>query len=232
MIHMDSDFSNYDVILSPVLYMVKEGIAEKIENFVEQGGTFVTTYMSGIVDENDNVHLGGYPGPLRDVLGVWVEEIDALDPKITNDLVTKKNIFSKPKYQSNLLFDLMHSEGAEVVAEYGSDFYAGMPAITKNDFGNGEAWYVGTVLEQDMLNELISHILQSHEIKVFDSLPEGIEITPRETEDKKFIFVMNHLEEEQLINLPFENYIDLLTDTKMEAEISLKPYDVKILVEK
>jgi len=232
MIHMESDFSKYDVILAPVLYMVKEGVAEKIERFVKKGGTLVTTYMSGIVDENDNVHLGGYPGPLREVLGVWVEEIDALDPKVTNDLVAKHNIFSKPKYESNLLFDLMHTEGAEVIAEYGSDFYAGLPAITKNNFGDGKAWYVGTVLEQDMLNELIAYIFQSHKIKGFGSLPEGVEITVREKEDKEFIFVMNHSEEEQLINLPFENYIDLLTDTKMEADISLKPYDVKILVEK
>lgn len=232
MIHMDSDFSNYEVILAPVLYMVKEGVAERIEEFVEQGGTFVTTYMSGIVDENDNVHLGGYPGPLRQLLGIWVEEIDALDPKITNELVPNQAIFTKPKYHSNLLFDLMHSEGAEVMAEYGSDFYAKMPALTKNKFGDGEAWYVGTVLEQEMLNELLAYILQNHDIKGFGSLPEGVEITVREKEDKEFIFVMNHSEEEQLINLPFENYIDLLTDTQMEAEISLKPYDVKILVEK
>lgn len=143
-----------------------------------------------------------------------------------------QDIFTKPKYHSNLLFDLMHSEGAEVMAEYGSDFYAKMPALTKNKFGDGEAWYVGTVLEQEMLNELLAYILQNHDIKGFGSLPEGVEITVREKEDKEFIFVMNHSEEEQLINLPFENYIDLLTDTQMEAEISLKPYDVKILVEK
>src|SRR5699024_6498564 len=95
---------------------------------------------------------------------------------------------------------LMHNEGAEVMAEYGSDFYAKMPALTKINFGDGDAWYVGTVLEQEMLNELLAHILQNHDIKGFGSLLEEVEITDREKENKELIFVMNHSEEKQLIN--------------------------------
>ena len=65
MIPVDADFSRYKLIVAPVLYMVKKGMKEALERFVENGGILVTTYMSGIVDESDNVHLGGYPGPLR-----------------------------------------------------------------------------------------------------------------------------------------------------------------------
>ena len=63
------------MIVAPVLYMVKEGMDPALEAFVENGGTLVTTYMSGIVGQSDNVYLGGYPGPLRRLTGVWVEEI-------------------------------------------------------------------------------------------------------------------------------------------------------------
>lgn len=62
MIPVDGDFSKYKVIAAPVLYMVKEGMKEKLEQFVKNGGTLITTFMSGIVDQSDNVHLGGYPG--------------------------------------------------------------------------------------------------------------------------------------------------------------------------
>lgn len=232
MIHMDSDFEKYDVILAPVLYMVKDGVAERIEKFVQQGGSFVTTYMSGIVDQSDNVHLGGYPGPLRDTLGIWVEEIDALNPSITNTIKTTSDIFSEEYYTSNLLFDLMHIEGAEVIAEYGSDFYKGMPAITKNAFGNGNAWYVGTVLEQSMLNELIDHILEEKGIVGFGPLPEGIEVTIREKDNQEFMFVMNHTQENQTVNGPFDNKYDLLSNTESTSTLKLKPFDVKILIEK
>ena len=87
MIPVDADFSRYKLIVAPVLYMVKKGMKEALERFVENGGILVTTYMSGIVDESDNVHLGGYPGPLRKLAGVWVEEIDALAPEQKNKAV-------------------------------------------------------------------------------------------------------------------------------------------------
>ena len=81
------DLSPYDVVIAPVLYMTRPGFAAKIEAFVEAGGSFVTTFMSGIVDESDRVILGGYPGELRKLLGVWVEETDALFPEAENQVV-------------------------------------------------------------------------------------------------------------------------------------------------
>lgn len=231
MIHTASDFEQYDVILAPVLYMVKEGLAEKIEQFVEQGGSFVTTFMSGIVDQSDNVHLGGYPGPLRNVLGVWVEEIDALAPGQTNQIRTEQALFTQSEFSCRMVCDLMHSEGAEVIAEYGSDFYAGMPAITKNVFGKGEAWYVGTVPEQMVLNELIGNLLDQKGIQGYDNLPEGVEIASREKEGKAYYFVMNHTEEAQIVTTPFENFRNLLTGETENHQMNLKPFDVKILVE-
>lgn len=234
MIHMESDFEKYDVILAPVLYMVKEGVAKKIEHFVEKGGTFLTTFMSGIVDQSDNVYLGGYPGPLRDVLGLWVEEIDALAPDIKNSIeLNENNQFDKAAYECNLLFDLMHTEGAEVIATYGKDFYAGMPVITKNNYGLGNAWYIGTIPEQDFLNKLIWKILKEKNISGYEDLPEGIEIATREKEGNDYHFIMNHTEEEKEVFLPFKGYNDLLTEeTLTEEKVRLEPFEVKILVEK
>ncbi|MBO9599675.1 MAG: beta-galactosidase, partial [Cohnella sp.] len=131
MIGVDADLGGYDVVIAPVMYMVKPGVADRIERFVSDGGKFITTYFSGIVDENDRVTLGGYPGELRKVLGIWSEEIDALLPSQSNRIVMKRAAQGlQPSYASSMLCDLVHSEGAEVVAEYGEDFYKGMPALT------------------------------------------------------------------------------------------------------
>ena len=90
MIPVDADFSKYKMVVAPVLYMVKPGMKEALEEYVKNGGILVTTYMSGIVGESDNVYLGGYPGPLKEMAGVWVEEIDALAPEQHN-IVTFKD---------------------------------------------------------------------------------------------------------------------------------------------
>ena len=87
-IDMEQDFSRYKLLVAPMLYMVRPGVGERIQQFVEAGGTFVATYWSGIVDEFDLCFLGGFPGPLRKTLGVWSEEIDALHDHDVNGIVT------------------------------------------------------------------------------------------------------------------------------------------------
>lgn len=94
MISVEEDLSAYDLVIAPVMYMIKPGFAKKVEEFVARGGTFVTTFFSGIVNENDIVTLGGYPGELRSLLGIWAEEIDALYPGQFNEIVMKSSMGS------------------------------------------------------------------------------------------------------------------------------------------
>ena len=70
-VNMDVDFSKYKVVVAPMLYMVRGNVGKRIEEFVKSGGIFITTYWSGIVDEHDLCFLGGFPGPLRKVMGIW-----------------------------------------------------------------------------------------------------------------------------------------------------------------
>ena len=111
MIPVDADFSKYKIVVAPVLYMVKDGMKEALENFVKNGGILITTFMSGIVGQSDNVYLGGYPGPLREMAGVWVEEIDALAPEQKN----KAKFADGSTAACGLLCDLMHLEGAKAL---------------------------------------------------------------------------------------------------------------------
>jgi len=73
-----ADLSGYRVAVAPALHVVSEATARNLSGFVANGGSLVVTYFSGIVDDNDHVWLGGYLGPLRDVLGVRVEEFHPL----------------------------------------------------------------------------------------------------------------------------------------------------------
>jgi len=83
----EDDLSGYKLVIAPLLYMTKPGVDERIREFVKAGGTFVTTCFSGYVDESDRVITGGYPGRLRDILGVWVEESDALPEHKSNRFI-------------------------------------------------------------------------------------------------------------------------------------------------
>ncbi|MFD0670570.1 beta-galactosidase [Cohnella sp. GCM10027633] len=228
---VDSDLSGYDVVIAPVMYMVKPGVASKIEAYVEGGGKFVTTYFSGIVDENDRVTLGGYPGELRKVLGIWSEEIDALLPTQRNRIVvTNGTIGPQDSYECGMLCDLVHPEGAEVVAEYGEDFYRGMPALTVNRFGAGEAWYLATSPEEAFLREWLPRLCSTAGVApVLADIPDGVEATVRVKGGARYLFVLNHNAEEAAVRLGGVAGTDLLTGNRVSGTGVLPGRDLWIL---
>ncbi|MFD1955498.1 beta-galactosidase [Paenibacillus thailandensis] len=193
MIGVEEDLSGYDIVIAPVLYMVKPGYAKKVEEFVAGGGTFVTTFFSGIVNENDLVTTGGYPGELRKVLGIWAEEIDALLPGSTNRIVMKESLGTlEGSYECGILCDLIHTKGATAVAEYGSDFYKGMPALTVNKFGQGEAWYVASSPDKAFMEGFMAKLVQDKGIRPLARGPVGLEASRRAKDGKSLLFLLNH----------------------------------------
>ena len=227
MIPVDADFSKYKIVVAPVLYMVKDGMKEALENFVKNGGILITTFMSGIVGQSDNVYLGGYPGPLREMAGVWVEEIDALAPEQKN----KAKFADGSTAACGLLCDLMHLEGAKALASYEEDFYAGMPAASKNTYGKGTTYYIATRFEEEGLAKILDQAVQ--EAGVSSVIPEetGLEVVTRVSDTTRFYFVMNFTDEEQILPKSLTGKKDMISQKMTEHGMKLKKWDVLLLEE-
>lgn len=226
MVSLEQDFSQYDLLIAPCLYMVNQEQTRKIENFVRKGGHFVTTMMSGIVDETDNVHLGGYPGPLKDVLGIWVEEFDALPPEYRENVQFK----SGERAKAQLLCDVIHLNNAQALAYYDSqEFYNSYPVVTQNHFENGNAYYVGTMLDEVGLSALFDSILGTLGIES-RVLPDGLELKTRRKGDKTYQFLINHTAQTIPCDLALTGY-DLLSQKQIENITEIPAFDVKIIVQ-
>lgn len=223
----EDNLDRYKLLIAPVLYMVKEGYDEKIRSFVENGGTFVTTFFSGIVDEHDLVILGGYPGKLRDIVGLWVEEEDALPTGMENHFHYKGE-----RYTAKLLCDLSHPEGEKltVLSRYEEDFYAGMPVVTKNNFGRGYAYYVATRSDERFYREFLKDICVEIGIKGVIPEQEGIEATMRHNKNGNFLFLLNHGEKEVQVRLE-KGGLELISKANFKAGemIRINAKDIKII---
>ena len=228
LVPVDADLSKYKLVAAPVLYMIKEGMQERLTDFVKQGGALLTTYMSGIVDQSDNVHLGGYPGPLRELAGIWVEEIDALAPEQSNGVSLVNEDLTGT---SNLVSDLIHLENAEALAHYTSNFYAGMPAVTKNTFGDGTVYYFGGQLEDQLQDQLFKTIVEESDITPVIEEATKLEIACRENEEAKFFVIINFHEEVQPLPEMFVGKTDLLTGKVLSSEMMLTQYTTYIVKE-
>ncbi|MDR0785373.1 MAG: beta-galactosidase [Treponema sp.] len=178
----------YSIVSAPMLYMLRPGFAERITAFVESGGTFVASYITGYVDENDLCFLDGFPGPLKDALGIWCEEIDALYPNETNMVV-----WNGKTYKAFDFCEIVHCRGAKRLATYGKDFYAGQPALTINHRGKGKAYFIAARTEQAFLNDFYASLVKESRVhRALDAnLPEGVTAQERSDGKTRSIFVMN-----------------------------------------
>ena len=225
---INEDCEKYKVIVAPMLYMLRKGVAEKIEQFVKNGGKFITTYWSGIVEETDLCFLDG--GPLRKVLGIWSEELDPLYDYEKNSIIFTEGQNITGEYEAVEVCDIIHAETAKVLATYGSDYYANMPALTVNQYGKGEAYYIATKCQDDFYDTFYEKIISHNKIKhTLNELPYGVSSQLREGEEADYIFVMNFTKENKEVSLNQGSYTDLLTNEVLKDQIVLEPYGVSIL---
>ena len=222
----ETDFSKYKLIIAPLLYMNKNGFDEKLRNYIREGGNFITSFFSGYVDENDNVITGGYPGKWKDFMGFWVEESDAIPPEETNFFSYKGKT-----YEAGFICDLLRLEEAESLAEYGRDFYKGVSVLARNKYGEGNTWHVGTKANDDFYKDFLHNICDELGIKpISASAPEEVEVTLRENENGKYVFMLNH----DSRKISFESDIagiDLLSGNKITAdeEMTIPAYGVVVI---
>ncbi|MFI6873296.1 beta-galactosidase [Streptomyces sp. NPDC050400] len=187
-----TDLSAYDVVIAPVLHVVPQPLAKELTRYVEGGGHLVTTYFSAVVDENDHVWLGGYPGALRDVLGIRIEEFGPLLDGVTVDLDNGTT--------GSLWTDRISVTGTdvEVLAGYRTGTYAARPAVTRRGTGRGSAAYVSTRLGVDGLTVLLPELLAP--AGVASELPEqargSVEHVVRRDAGHRYHFLVNRSDEE------------------------------------
>ena len=197
----EGDLNGYKLVVAPMLYLLRAGFSQKLRDFVEQGGTLVGTYLTGLVNENDLCLLGGWPGEgLQEVFGVWNEDTDALWDGEENQV----DLDNGRSYKAKELCALLHGRGAQALGVYSRDFYAGEAAVTVNRFGQGKAFYIGAFLEQDFYRDFYRKLGRELEVKraLAVELPRGVEACLRENQEEAYVFLQNFSGARQTMALP------------------------------
>lgn len=174
----------YRLVVVPHLYLVRDEEAAVVERFVAGGGHAVVGFFSGIVDEDDRVRLGGYPGAFRDLLGVVVEEFHPLLPGRTVRLDDGAT--------ASLWTEDLRTTTAEAVVRHVDGPLPGTPAVTRNAYGAGVAWYVATALEAKRATALVAQVASDAGAVPLPGAGEGVEVVRRTDGDRTWLFVVNH----------------------------------------
>lgn len=224
----EQEFSRYKLLIVPMLYLASEETIALLKQFTAEGGTLVMTYISGIVNEHDLTYLGGWHQDLQAVFGINPVETDTLYPGDRNSVQYGNRSYELTDYAT-----VIETHSAAVDGIYEADFYAGSPAMTKNNYGKGRAYYIGARLEEqfhrDFYQELITDLsLQS--VLPIEHGP-GVSVQVRQDGDVNYAFVMNFTEQEQTVSIHVVAK-DLMTGEELSGELLLAKYEVRILAVK
>ncbi|TFB99243.1 MULTISPECIES: beta-galactosidase [unclassified Cryobacterium] len=217
----DADLSGYRLVVVPTLYLVTDADAAGLADYVANGGHALVTFFSGIVDEDDRVRPGGYPGAFREMLGIRVEEFSPLLPGRTLSLDSGA--------AAGLWTERLRLDGATAVASYRDGPLPGVPAITRNGFGRGTAWYLATALEPDALRWVMRTVAQAARVTALGPESDGtIEVVRRADATHSYLFVINHGHAE--IEIAASGH-ELVTDAAVDRIVRVPAGAVRVIRE-
>lgn len=220
------DLSGYKLVIAPMLYLFRDGIQEKLRRFVRNGGTLVTTCFTGVVNDTDLSFLGeATEDKLSDVLGLWVEEVDSL-----YDCESNRTTWNGKSYSLKELCEICHPTTCETLAVYETDFYAGKPVLTKNQFGKGVAYHVSASTDTDFFHALYAKLAAACDLTyaIRTAVPDGVSLTWRQSDTEKLIFVQNFGDSAAAVQLdqPYEN---ILSGETVSGSLNIEKYGFAVL---
>ncbi|TDC39292.1 beta-galactosidase [Micromonospora sp. 15K316] len=220
LVHPSADLDRYRLVLVPTLYLTRDADTAALRRFVESGGTALVTYFSGVVDENDHIRLGGYPGAFRELLGVRTEEFFPLraGERVRLDDGATADVWT----------EWLHPEGAEVLATYADGPLPGVAAVTRHAVGAGAAWYLGTRLDQPATDRLVARLVAESGVRPAAEAPPGVEVVRRRGAERSWLFVLNHTDD--VARLPVTG-VDLLTGERCDGALVVPAGEVAVVRE-
>lgn len=221
-------WDDYEMVVLPSVYLLSEETTRRVRDYAVGGGRLVVTYYTGISDEKDHVWLGGYPGSIRDVVGVRVEEFMPMGDDFTG---VPDHLDLSNGAVAHDIADVIGSvdESATVLATFKDNPWTGMdgvPAIVANTFGEGRSVYVGARLGREGLALSLPEILESLGMAEAGGNDGRVLHVEREGADgSRFVFSFNRTHE--TVRVPVEGEVVVSSFADVDGETaSIKPNGV------
>lgn len=221
----DAELSKYSVLILPNHSIVNDKYAKLYEEYVQSGGNVVFDFRSGVRDDNNALYEITPPGKLKNLLGIEIREYGVIG-KYEDTAISFEN---GDTGACKDWFEEITLLGAESVAEYIGDVSEGKSAISRNKLGEGNAWYIGTILENETLKNLLSKVIENANVNLPSiKRTKDVEVATRYGENSNVVFMINHSSIEQTV--PIGNYelYDIINNKKIKKECRLDSKEVGI----
>lgn len=223
----ERDFSAYSLLILPVLYSASDELLSNAEEFVRNGGSLITTFRIGFADQNLKIRQSAQPYGLAECLGIRYDrftrprnvELSAVDFQLPEHICVSD------------WMELLEPDGAEVICKYRHPVWGGLPAVTINRFGKGQAAYLGCCFDSDGLDKLLKYLLPQMGIPVPQFSFPLIRRRGVNQFGRKIEYFLNYSGQPQQVNCPHPTAKLLLEGRFLEQDmdLSLPPWGAEIL---
>ncbi len=215
----------YEVLFYPHASIMTEERAAVLEEYVKAGGKLVMGCRTGYKDRNGRCIMEKLPGLVSKLAGTDIPEYSFVAP----DEGTAYADWDGESIEAAVFNDILApvSDSAEVLGTYTSSYYAGEPALVRNSFGAGEAYYFGGAFTLDTAAVFLKKLGVEEPYRNIVEVPENCEIAIRQKEGHRYLFLLNYASAESMVRIktPLQN---LLTGETESGNIEMGKYGVKV----
>lgn len=226
-VNRNADLSKYRLVLTPDLSILPDETARTLDVYVKNGGVLLADCRTGVKDEHNLCHDRTLPGLLSPALGITIEEYTSLGSDSWYKVATSDadSVYTAIQYA-----DWVTPQGAKVIAGYPDQWHMKpFAAVTRNAYGKGTAWYVGMVAKEDgFYDDLVRRLLDDAGVAPVVHPPVGVEVSMRQGQGRKLLFLLNHTDESKTVTVP-QGRLELLSGGKTSESITIDRFGVAVL---
>lgn len=221
-ISYNQDIDKYKAVIVPTPTVMSEEFKNRLKQYVKNGGVLLSTFLAGLKNEYNTGISQSLPCGMTALFGIRVGEVEPVVERTVSRISLQQGnseIIGTNKYWTETL----EENGAEIIGVYEDTFRKGIGVISKNSYGHGKAYYLGTGLVSDLLSEFLKVIVQDGQVtQVPFQIEDGVEIIVRKYKGKKVYCIFNFLKKKVYIKLD-ATFTDILNEQVVNQTIEIEP---------
>ncbi|KRE82440.1 beta-galactosidase [Paenibacillus sp. Soil766] len=224
------DLRKYKAIVYPHPAIMTDETAALLQDFVEQGGMLFFGARTGYKNPSGHCYMRPFPGVVAELCGIKIDDFTLIKGNVLPAELSWKGSHLPSGTIAVGFNEILHAAKADVdiMAEYASEYYMGMPALSRRTVGQGQVWYYGAAYNEPVVDAILDEIGLKSPVAEYMDIPSEVELGIRYSQEKAYIFLLNYSDKQVTVNLR-KPVVSLFDGSTIENNVTLNPYGVQIL---
>jgi beta-galactosidase len=218
------DLAGYQIIFFPHAHVLTAADVPVLQGYVEGGGTLVLGCWGGYRDRSHWCYDAAEKAFYEALTGVRVADFTVTTPGETSVLRFES---AAAALEAPIFNEVLAPVAPEVrvLASYGSDYYAGKPAVTLCPKGQGRVIQFGSFFTPQNVTALLDALAIRDPLASWAEIPAEVQAVIRSNGNERFCFLLNFSDQPRAVTFK-EPAFDLLETQKLHGRTELPPYGV------